>query len=124
MLGNAQVAALLPTTDIEVSKDFYQNKLGLKLLPIEDGPVVFGAGDGTTLEVYYRPEPSKAEHSVAAFRVTDIEVVVEQLEGNGVVFEDYEGCVNHVMEYGPTKLAWLKDPDGNILSLSQDARLT
>ena len=44
MLGNAQVAALLPTTDIEVSKDFYQNKLGLKLLPIEDGPVVFGAG--------------------------------------------------------------------------------
>jgi catechol 2,3-dioxygenase-like lactoylglutathione lyase family enzyme len=122
MLGNAQVAALLPTTDIEAAKDFYQNKLGLKLLPIENGPVVFEAGDGTTLEVYPRSEPSKAEHSVAAFRVTDIASVIAELEGKGVVFEDYEGTVNHVMEYGPTKLAWLKDPDGNILSLSEDPR--
>ena len=38
------------------------------------------------------------------------------------MFEDYEGCVNHVMEYGPAGV--LKDTDGNILSLSQDARLT
>jgi catechol 2,3-dioxygenase-like lactoylglutathione lyase family enzyme len=124
MLSDAQVAALLPSTDIEVSKDFYQNKLGLKLLPIEDGPVVFEAGAGTTLEVYYRPEPTKAEHTVAAFRVTDIHAVISDLEGRGVVFEDYEGSVNHVLEYGPTKLAWLKDPHGNIISLSEDERLT
>lgn len=124
MLNDAQVAALLPTTDMEASKDFYQNKLGLKMLPIEDGPVVFEAGGGTTLELYYRAEPTNAEHTVAAFRVTDIAGVIQELEGRGVAFEDYEGMVNHVMEYGPTKLAWLKDPDGNVIALSEDARLT
>jgi catechol 2,3-dioxygenase-like lactoylglutathione lyase family enzyme len=123
MLSNAPVAAMLPCKDIEVSKDFYGNKLGLKLLPIEDGPVVFEAGGGSTLELFPREEGTKADHTVAAFRVTDIEGVIKALEANGVTFENYEGMVNHVMEYGPTKLAWLTDPDGNSLALSQDARL-
>jgi catechol 2,3-dioxygenase-like lactoylglutathione lyase family enzyme len=123
MLGNVRVAALLPTTDMERAKDFYGNTLGLKLLPIE-GPVVYEAGAGSTLELLYRSEPTKAEHTVAAFRVPDIAGAVAKLEASGVVFEDYEGAENHVLAFGPTKLAWFKDPDGNLVALSEDDRLT
>jgi catechol 2,3-dioxygenase-like lactoylglutathione lyase family enzyme len=113
----------LPTTDLDRAKEFYGTTLGLKLLPME-GPVVYEAGAGSTLELVPRGEPTKADHTVAAFRVPDIASAVQQLEAKGVAFEDYDGMTNHVLEYGPTKLAWFKDPDGNIVALSEDERLT
>jgi catechol 2,3-dioxygenase-like lactoylglutathione lyase family enzyme len=118
MLGNAPVAVVLPSTDMDRSRDFYEAKLGLKLRP-GDGPLIFEAGNGTLLQVYYRPEGVKPEHTVAAFRVTSIRELIEELVRRGVGFEDYPGSVGHVMEYGPAKLAWFKDPDGNTLVLDQ-----
>jgi catechol 2,3-dioxygenase-like lactoylglutathione lyase family enzyme len=118
MLASAPVAVVLPTTDLDRSKDFYENKLGLKLRD-GAGPLIFEAGDGTLMQIYYRPGGVKPEHTVAAFRVTGIEEVISELEGKGVVFEDYGGMVNHVMENGPSKLAWLRDPDGNTLALDE-----
>jgi catechol 2,3-dioxygenase-like lactoylglutathione lyase family enzyme len=118
MLADSPLAAVLPSTDLDKSRDFYENKLGLKLRS-GDGPLIFEAGAGTLLQVYYRPEGVKPEHTVAAFRVTGIEGVIAELEGKGVVFEDYGGMVNHIMENGPSKLAWLRDPDGNTLALDE-----
>lgn len=118
MLSDAPVAAVLPSTDLERSKEFYRDKLGLGLRP-GDGPLVFEAGGGTLLQVYYRPGGVKPEHTVAAFRVSGIDNVIRGLSEKGVVFEDYEGTVNHVMENGPSKLAWLKDPDGNTIALDE-----
>jgi catechol 2,3-dioxygenase-like lactoylglutathione lyase family enzyme len=123
MLGNARVAALLPTTDLAAAQAFYGDTLGLRLIPME-GPVVYEAGADSTLELLPRSEPTKADHTVAAFRVPDIAGAVQGLEAKGVVFEEYEGMVNHVLEFGPTKLAWFKDPDGNLIALSEDDRLT
>lgn len=123
MLENVRVAALLPTTDMDRAKEFYGTTLGLKLLPIE-GPVVYEAGGGSTVELLPREEPTKADHTVAAFRVPDIASAVQGLEAKGVVFEDYDGMANHVLDFGQTKLAWFKDPDGNIVALSEDDRLT
>ena len=118
MLNSAPVAAVLPSSDLERSKEFYENKLGLKLRP-GDGPLVFEAGNGTLLQVYYRPGGVKPEHTVAAFRVTGIGHVIQQLVDNGVVFDDYEGMENHVMASGQSRLAWFKDPDGNTLALDE-----
>jgi catechol 2,3-dioxygenase-like lactoylglutathione lyase family enzyme len=118
MLASAPVAVVLPSTDLEQSKDFYENKLGLKLRD-GSGPLIFEAGGGTLVQIYYRPEGVKPEHTVAAFRVTGIEDIIAGLESNGVVFEDYGGMTNHVMENGPSKLAWLRDPDGNTIALDQ-----
>ena len=61
MLSNVRVAALLPTTDLETAKEFYGNTLGLKLLPIE-GPVVYEAGAGSTLELCHSPQRSERLH--------------------------------------------------------------
>lgn len=124
MLSDAPVSAILPSENLVVSKDFYQNKLGLKLVPapMED-PLMFEAGDKTILVVYYRPDGTKAEHTVAGFMVSDIEQKIEQLEDQGVEFEDYDledlKTINHIMSYGDVKSAWFKDPDGNILALNQ-----
>jgi predicted enzyme related to lactoylglutathione lyase len=118
MLASAPVAVVLPSTDLERSKDFYENKLGLKLRD-GSGPLIFEAGAGTLVQIYSRPEGVKPEHTVAAFRVTGIEDIIAGLEANGVVFEDYGGMTNHIMENGPSKLAWLRDPDGNTIALDQ-----
>jgi catechol 2,3-dioxygenase-like lactoylglutathione lyase family enzyme len=118
MLNSAPVAAVLPSTDLERSRDFFQNKLGLKLRS-GDGPLIFEAGSGTLLQVYYRPGGAKPEHTVAAFRVIGIADVIQELVENGVAFEDYEGMENHIMSSGQSRLAWFKDPDGNTLALDE-----
>ena len=118
MLDGAPVAAVLPSTDIDRSREFYETKLGLRLRS-GDGPLIFEAGNGTLLQLYYRPEGVKPEHTVAAFRVNGIRALIEELVGRGVLFEDYPGMVDHVMESGPAKLAWFKDPDGNTIALDE-----
>lgn len=124
MLSDSPVSAILPSKDLAKSKEFYQTKLGLTLvpLPVED-PLTFKAGEDTTLAVYHRPEGTKAEHTVAGFMVTNLENIMSGLMANGIEFEDYDmpgfDHENKIMSYGDTKAAWFKDPDGNILALTQ-----
>lgn len=124
MLNDSPVSAVLPSKDLEMSKDFYQNKLGLKLtdMPMED-PLMFGAGQGTVLVVYKRAEGNQAEHTQAGFNVKDIDGLMKELASKGVKFEDYDmpgfDKATHTMSYGAVKSAWFKDPDGNILALNQ-----
>ena len=124
MLSDAPVSAVLPATDLNRAKDFYQHKLGLKPLPLPmDDPIMFSAGEGTTLVVYHRAEGTKAEHTVAGFKVKDVAQTIAELEAKGVVFEDYDQpglkTVNHIADYGTAKSAWFKDSEGNILAINQ-----
>jgi predicted enzyme related to lactoylglutathione lyase len=124
MLSDYPVAAILPAVDMARAKDFYQNKLGLKLqpMPMED-PMIFEAGAGTSLVIYHKSEGTKAEHTVAGFNVKELEQLIETLSAKGVVFEDYDmpglKTVDHIMDYGGIKSAWFKDSEGNILALNQ-----
>lgn len=124
MLDSAPVSAVLPATDLARAKDFYQNKLGLKPMPMSvDDPAIFMAGEGTSLVLYHRSEPTKAEHTVAGFRVADVAQTIKDLEAKGVVFEDYDmpglKTVDHIMDYGTAKSAWFKDSEGNIIAINQ-----
>ena len=99
--------------------------MGLTLSP-ETIPnhLLFEGGDGTTLLVYGRPSPNKADHTQVRFWTDDVERDVRELEGRGAVFEDYDfptlKTVGHVATTaGIGKSAWLKDPDGNTLALFQ-----
>ena len=90
MLTNAPVTATIRVTDLEKAKDFYMNKLGLKLMEGKDsGDLIFEAGEGTKLYVYEGP-PSKAENTQAGFTVSDVEKEVDELSAKGVVFEKYD----------------------------------
>ncbi len=123
MLTNAPVFATLAVENLERAKTFYQEKLGLKLLPeAMPGMALFQCGKGTQLEMYER-EASKAEHTVATFEVADLASTVAELKSNGVTFEEYDfpdfKTVNSIATIGPSKAAWFKDTEGNILCIHQ-----
>jgi catechol 2,3-dioxygenase-like lactoylglutathione lyase family enzyme len=127
MLANAPVCATLPTSDLDRARRFYGEALGLPEAPMGvGGGAFFMAGAGTMLRIYERPPDFKpAEHTVVGFLVEDLEAVMSELRGRGVTFEEYdlphlktENGVYTDQRRG-AKGSWVKDPDGNILAITQ-----
>jgi catechol 2,3-dioxygenase-like lactoylglutathione lyase family enzyme len=120
-----RISAVLCSADLERSQAFYERVVGLPL-SAETVPnhLVFDCGGGTTLLVYGRPAPNKADHTQVRFWTDDVERDVRDLESRGVVFEDYDfptfKTVDHIgTTPGLGKSAWFKDPDGNTIALFQ-----
>lgn len=125
MVATHRISAVLCSTDLDRSRDFYERKVGLKLSP-ETIPnhLVFECGDGTTLLVYGRATPNLADHTQVRFWSSDVAADVEELAGRGVVFEEYDfPAFKTVGSIGTTpgvgRSAWFKDPDGNTIALFQ-----
>ncbi len=120
-----RVSAVLCSTDLARSQEFYEQKVGLTLSPETiKNHLLFDCGDGTTLLVYGRPGESRADHTQVRFWSDDVGADVAALAARGVVFEDYDfpalKTVDHVATTpGIGKSAWFKDPDGNTLALYQ-----
>ncbi len=125
MLSDDRVSAVLCSTDLERSRQFYERKVGLRLSPETiKNHLVFECGDGTTLLIYGRPSPSKADHTQVRFWSADIAADVGELAGRGIEFDTVEfgglKMADHVLTSpGIGKSAWFKDPDGNTLALFQ-----
>src|SRR5664280_837840 len=118
MSGN-RASAVLCSTDLERSQKFYANRVGLTLSSATiKNHLVFECGDGTTLLLYGRPSPNKADHTQVRFWSTDIAADVKELADRGVEFNLVEfgdlRMVDHVLTSpGIGTSAWFKDPDGN-----------
>ena len=126
MLSKAKAHPTLPVTDIERARKFYGETLELKLREeLAPGHLLYDAGEGTFLIVYERPTPTKADSTAASFFVADVEATVKGLKDRGVVFEEYDfpglQTVNSIATMGNVKGAWFKDPDDNILAVSEVA---
>ena len=125
MVPSDKVSAVLCSTDLERSQDFYEQKVGLKLSPATiKNHLLFECGDDTTLLVYGRPSANKADHTQVRFWSTDVAADVRELVARGVEFDLVEfgdlKMVDHVLTSpGIGKSAWFKDPDGNTLALFQ-----
>ena len=125
MLGNRRISAVLCSTDLVRCQEFYEQKVGLKLSPETiKNHLLFECGDGTTLLVYGRPAPNKADHTQVRFWTSDVEADVKDLVDRGVTLEEYDfptlKTVNHVATTaGVGKSGWFKDPDGNTVALFQ-----
>ena len=126
MLTNAKVHPTLPVVELERATKFYQEKLGLKVIMEDPSPgALLQAGEGTTLYIYQRAA-TKADHTVAGFKVKDVEATVKELKAKGVVFEDVdfpglkmvEGIATMTIPAGEFKGAWFKDTEGNVLSIN------
>ena len=123
ILANAPVGACLTVTDLDRAKQFYTEKLGLKVVPSEDpGGVLLEAGQGTMIFIYNSGAP-KATNTVAAFKVEDVLAAVNELKANGVAFESYDmdpikTDENNIAHFGNVQAAWFKDTEGNILSVA------
>ena len=125
MLTQARIAAIVPVSDVEAAVRFYGDTLGLRLkerrsdLP-ENREAEFEAGDGTLL-VYESVGAGQSRHTVAGFRVADLDGVVATLTERGVAFEEYDlpdlKTENGIATVGDVRAAWCRDPDGNILAV-------
>ena len=122
MLENSNATANLAVKDLEKAKAFYEGTLGLSQVDDIDGElIVYKSGD-TLINVYRSQFAGTNKATAATWAVGDqIEPIVKSLRSKGVTFEHYnmpglalEGDI-HVGS--SMKVAWFKDPDGNILNL-------
>jgi len=126
LVADNRISAVVCSSDLERSREFYEQKLGLTL-SAETVPnhLLFEAGDDTTLLVYGRPSPSLADHTQVRFWCSDVAADVSDLVGRGVQFDLVEfgdfKMVDHVLTTPVGKSAWIKDPDGNTIALFQPA---
>ena len=97
MVADNRISAAVCSTDLERSREFYEQKLGLPL-SAETVPnhMLFEAGDGTTLLVYGRPSPNLADHTQVRFWCADVAADVSELVGRGVQFD--------LVEFGDLKM--------------------
>jgi predicted enzyme related to lactoylglutathione lyase len=124
-----RVSAVICSADLARSQAFYEHKVGLRLSP-ETIPnhLVFETGDGTSLLVYGRPSPNKADHTQVRFWTRDIASDVKELVDRGVIFDELDmgtiKTIDHIATTPIGKSAWFKDPDGNTLALFQPASVS
>ncbi len=122
MLDKATVVGFAATTNAEAAREFYGERLGLTLL--EDSPfaLVFSAG-ATRIRVQRVRDYTPPGHTVLGWEVADISATVRGLTERGVEFLRVDGLPQdeHGVWTTPdgSRVAWFRDPDGSILSLSQ-----
>ena len=126
MLKDAYTFNSFTTHDLQVSKKFYADTLGLHVIENEMGILEIQAGGSNKFIIYPKGEDHRAANfTVLNFEVKEIEKVVDHLAAKGITFEQYEApmktnekgiCRNN---HGPT-IAWFKDPAGNVLSLMEE----
>jgi catechol 2,3-dioxygenase-like lactoylglutathione lyase family enzyme len=125
MLKDKAVAATLAVSDLDRARGFYEQTLGLEPADENPGAVTYRAGP-SFLVVYPSEYAGTNQATGATWAIgDDFDAVVEDLRGKGVRFEQYdlpdttrEGDI-HVI--GEMRAVWFKDPDGNILSLVNQA---
>jgi len=122
MLKGAKIVCFVATAKGTAAKKFYRDVLGLSL--VEDSPfaIVFDAS-GTTLRVQKVENVTPAPYTALGWQVDDIRAAIKRLNKKGINFERYPGMGQDELGIWSAPsgvlVAWFKDPDGNILSLTQ-----
>ncbi len=122
MLSASKLVGFALTTDATRARAFYEGKLGLRFVG-DDGFALSLDSNGNMIRLSKVKEFAPAVHTVLGWEVTDIAETVSGLQASGVDFErfgflqqDEQGIWDAP---GGARVAWFKDPDGNVLSLSQ-----
>jgi predicted enzyme related to lactoylglutathione lyase len=122
MLGSTRIMAFVPTNDATRAKSFYEGALGLRFLS-EDGFALLLDANGIMVRVTKVPEFKPAQFTILGWEVSNIGDIVSGLQRKGVKFEKYglRGQDERGIWTAPggAKIAWFKDPDGDVLSVTQ-----
>jgi len=118
------VVTFLLTQNPESAIAFYRDRLGLKFLRDDGFALVFDL-NGVMLRIGKVPSFTPAQNTVLGWEARDIAATMKERTQRGVVFEHYPNMgqdADGVCTFpGGDKVAWFKDPDGNVLSISQHA---
>ena len=122
MFSSAKLMAFVPIRDAKKSRPFYEDALGLRFVS-DDGFALVMESNGVTIRLAKASKFTPAAFTILGWQVPAIEAAVSDLAKRGVQFEKFPGLEQdeHGIWTAPggAKVAWFKDPDGNILSLSQ-----
>ncbi|HZQ92190.1 MAG TPA: VOC family protein [Terriglobales bacterium] len=122
MLANAKLMGFLFTTDYDRARAFFEGQLGFEFISLDPFALVMRAGS-TCIRIVKMPKFTPAQGTVLGWQVTDIEAVAGWLASRGVATEKYPFVQDQKTGIWTTpngdKVAWFKDPDGNVLSISQ-----
>jgi catechol 2,3-dioxygenase-like lactoylglutathione lyase family enzyme len=122
-----QLVGFVTTTDPAKAKRFYGDLLGFRLIEEDDFALVFDA-NGSMVRVGKAKTFTPAPGTVLGWEVPDIHAAVHELVARGVRFEQWGMPFMKQDEHGVwtppngDRVAWFKDPEGNVLSISQHAR--
>jgi catechol 2,3-dioxygenase-like lactoylglutathione lyase family enzyme len=122
MLGSADIVGFVSTTDPARARTFYADTLGLQVESESPFAVVFRVS-ATMLRVTVVEELAPQPFTVLGWDVPDIVATIRRLSARGVAFERYDGMEQDKLGVwrapSGARIAWFKDPDGNVLSLTQ-----
>lgn len=125
VLATAELVAFLPTTDLDRARRWFADTLGLSLVEVSPFACVFDA-HGTTLRVTKVDVLAPAPYTVLGWVVADVRAAVLDLVERGVQLERFPGMDQDELGVwttpGGDRVAWFRDPDGSVLSLTQFAR--
>ncbi len=120
MFSKTKAFSSYSADDLDKAKAFYGQKLGLEVSQTPEGLDLRLAGGGQVF-IYPKPNHEPASFTVLNFIVEDIDQAVDQLSSRGIRFEQYEGGIKTdekgIHRNAGPKIAWFKDPAGNILSV-------
>lgn len=130
-LSEHKVEVVIAVSDLERARAFYEGGLGLVPGPVQDEPdqaVRYPCAKGTAVFVYLSPDNAgKSAATVAGWLVDDLDETMTELLSRGVTFEQYDQPgistdARGVFDAGRLRAAWVKDPDGNTIALTEPSK--
>jgi len=125
MLGSMEIIAFVPTRNRQKARPYYEKTLGLSFVSDDQFALVFDANGITVrvVDVSTVPDFEPAPFTILGWSVGDISKTVKGLGKKGVKFERYAGMQQDQIGVWTSpsgaKVAWFKDPDGNVLSVTE-----
>jgi catechol 2,3-dioxygenase-like lactoylglutathione lyase family enzyme len=122
ILGAAKPVIVICTRDRGRATKFYRDTLGLEFAHEDDFAAVFNTG-GVALRISTVADFTPHEHTILGFSVADVAAIVKSLTDNGLTFQRYSHIPQDelgicTLPGGTVRVAWFKDPDGNVLSVT------
>jgi catechol 2,3-dioxygenase-like lactoylglutathione lyase family enzyme len=121
MLASGKLIGFIPTTDYDRSRAFYEGKLGCTFISLDQFAMVLDLG-GSMIRVVKIPNSTPSHATILGWQVTDVRSVAQWLTSRGVELEKYPFVEDKELGVWVTpagnSVAWFKDPDGNVLSIS------
>lgn len=124
MFGQTKAVSSFSVNDLQKAKEFYHGKLGIEISEGNMGILTLHISGGGKIFIYPKPNHEPATFTVLNFPVPDVEKTVDELIDLGITFEQYEGEIKTnekgIASGNGPKIAWFKDPSGNILSVLEE----
>jgi catechol 2,3-dioxygenase-like lactoylglutathione lyase family enzyme len=120
MHTNARAVPVIPASDLERARRFYEERLGFELDTEGPDGYTFKVGDGYIF--VYPTSANRGEATRVSFMVDDLDAEVRELKGKGIRFEKYDlpdttWHEDNVAEYGGYRTFWFEDSEGNVLNV-------